>query len=225
MLDRLNDSDHPVLWILVIYPLLVVVLFLFYSLHVSRLVEALPLVLEDPGDAREESSAAKATSPVDYVVVPQSSVDTLTDLHLRDGSVGEMETPKSPEIAEPRHTSTLPATDTARPSTDKLRGATLLFGIQVLIAHRAGVLAARHMGQTSGAGKLIGLLGTAIVTGLLSIAMGAILNARSSQLRGYRTGGNNRARPDLSDPLSKFLFYSWLSLLIPCVRCLFRLVG
>jgi len=225
MLDWLDDSRHPILWMLIIYPNLIIILYLFYCLTLSRLIEDLPLVLKDPIGAKGESSATKDTSPLDYVTVPQSSLDTLTKPKLEASSDNEMDTQIPPVIVETQHTSTMPATDTSRQTAEKFRWPVLLFCIQLLLAHRAGVLAARHMRQTQGAGKLIGILGITIVTILVSLAMGFVLNARSNQLRGYRTGGINRARSNPSDPLSGFIFYSWLSMLIPCIRCLLLTVG
>lgn len=223
MLDWFKDSRRLVLWILVIYPQMIILLYLCYSLKIYRLVQDLPL-REEPSDAKEESSVNKDTSSLNHDTVLQSSIDTLTKPHLGTGSDNEMDSQRPPMIAEQQGTSAITATDLSRQSTKNFRRAVLLFSIQLLLAHRAGVLAARQMRQTEGASKLTGVLGITIVTTLVSIAMGFIMNARSSQLRGYRTPGINRALSDPSDPLSRFLFYSWLSLLIPCIRCSLSLV-
>lgn len=222
MLDWLKDSRHPIVWILVIYPHLIILLYLFYFSKLQRMVKDLPLVMEEPVDAREESSTAKETSLLDDGIVSQCSIDNLKKSTLEASLDDETATQIPPVIAERQ---CITATDTSRQSTGKLWGTALIFSIQLLLAHRVGVLAVRHMRQTQGAGKLIGILGTTIVTILVSLAMGFIMNARSSQLRGYRTADLSRAPTDTSDPLSRFLFYSWLSLLIPCIRCALQLVG
>ncbi len=58
VLDWLDDSGSPALWIIGVYPLLILLLGVTCCTNMTRLVQNLPLVPTDPAETREPKGAA-----------------------------------------------------------------------------------------------------------------------------------------------------------------------
>ncbi|OQV03193.1 hypothetical protein CLAIMM_08269, partial [Cladophialophora immunda] len=114
----------------------------------------------------------------------------------------------------------------SRPKQSKYTKGVLIYGLQILLAHRLGALATRRVQEThSIADKVLGLLAMTVVTLLVLTSLGHLETPRSVTLRGYRTHGRYEPLTSLSDPWTLFVLFTFCTLMAPWLRLLFGLMG
>ncbi|KIW22619.1 uncharacterized protein PV07_10899 [Cladophialophora immunda] len=139
--DWLDDSRNPTLWITTIYPLLIFVLAYASYFRMQALIESFPLPPDDSADTKEienETLEAGDASSADYDMVADDATMTTG---RADKPSSSTEAP-DPRVASKRNESTTPKQKSKRPSlhTKYVQGF-LIYGLQVLLTQRLGVLA------------------------------------------------------------------------------------
>jgi hypothetical protein len=221
----LDDSQNPTLWITTIYPLLIFVLAYACHFRMQALIESFPLPPDDSADTKEienEPLEAGDASSADYdMVVPDA---TITTGHA-DRLSSSTEAP-DPRVASKRNESTTPEQKPKRPylHTKYVQGF-LIYGLQVLLTHRLGVLAISRSDEShSFAAKLIGSLAFSFATFWVLVSSGNLDMSRGVILRGYRSPGRSQNICDQSDPWSIFGTVLLLTLVVPCFRLLLTFI-
>ncbi|KIW35300.1 uncharacterized protein PV07_02003 [Cladophialophora immunda] len=230
LLRWLDDTKNPTLWIIAIYPLLIFLVGLLCHFKMIHLVRTLPLVPEEPAEKAEGTgcSTTEDTSFKEYDVESATSVNDITQnpnlLAESDPAVTGPETREPP----PGDGDSMPAnveheTETvSRHNHSEFIKGVLLYCLQLLLAHRVGVLISRQAHETRRLTDiLIGLLSMSAVTIMLLISPAYLGNARFLTLRGYRTSEKQTFLNDPSDPWASFYAVCILSLVVPWLRLLF----
>ncbi|KIW92532.1 uncharacterized protein Z519_06379 [Cladophialophora bantiana CBS 173.52] len=215
----LDDSRNPTLWITTIYPLLIFVLAYACHFRMQALIESFPLPPDDSADTKEienELLEAGDASSADYDMVADDA--TITTGHA-DKPRSSAEAP-DPRVASKRNASTTPQQMTKRPSlrTKYIQGF-LIYGLQVLLTQRLGVLAISRAHEShSLVAKLIGSLVLSFAAFWVLMSSGNLDMSRGVILRGYRSPGRSQNICDQSDPWSIFGTVLLLTLVVPCFR-------
>ncbi|KAK5060066.1 hypothetical protein LTR84_009950 [Exophiala bonariae] len=178
------------------------------------LVESFTLAPDDPAATKEsEASDIGGTSSIEYDLIQLGCADIVTE--QRDPAD---EIDPTAEIPEARvtpckdersgHRSVSKTEGVSRPKQSKYTTRVLIYGLQVLPAHRLGAFATRRVQETHNIADLfLGFLSMSVVTVLVLISLGHLEASRSVTLRGYRTHGRY-------EPLMSFIR------LLETIRCL-----
>lgn len=230
----LDESLNPTLWIIVIYPLSTILFTVICYLRMTRLIQEIPVA---PGDAigarKPQSAAIEDASFMDYELILHHSADDVTEKRAAQAesipTAGGAE--DKPADAEDNLTTQSQGSPTSETTVSPLHQseffkAAVIFSIQVVVAHRLGVLTVRRIDETKIlVDKIIGLLVMAVGTIALLMSCGIVGGARAFALRGYRTSDGARAPTASKDSLTKFIVFSFLTLLVPWFRILCTLLG
>lgn len=230
--DWLDDSRNPPVWIVAIYPLLIFLLALVCHFQMQDFIESFPLAPDDSAATKEnETSDIGDTSSMEYDLIPPGCADIVTE--QTDPADGINPTAEVPEARVPPcrdessgHKSVSKTEGVSRPKQSKYTKGVLIYGLQILLAHRLGALATRRVQETHNfADKFLGLLAMSVVTLLVLISLGHLETSRSVTLRGYRTHGRYEPLTSLSDPWTLFVVFTFFTLMAPWLRLLFSLIG
>ncbi|KIX08684.1 uncharacterized protein Z518_03341 [Rhinocladiella mackenziei CBS 650.93] len=236
VLGWLDDSRNPTLWVIVVYPLLIVLLNIACQLKMDRLIQSLPLVVNDSTSTREEKSSAHRDSSAGYDMISKNFADNLLEEHLPQerppgenllaDNVPEIQARSSKDASLQHKNIGQTAKDISHHhiQAEVIKGV-LMHTLQVLLAHRLGFLATGLIRKTYHlTDKCIGLLAMSVVTFAFFMSVGFLIRARSVTLRGYRTNGGPKPPTDPSDPVAKFIVFSFLTLTVPWFMILFSFI-
>lgn len=230
--DWLDDSRNPSVWIVAIYPLLIFLLAFVCHFQMQDFVESFPLAPDEPAATKEnETSNIGDTSSMEYDLILPGCADIVTeqtDPADRINPTAEVPEARVPPCRDESsgHKSVSKTEGVSRPEQSKYTKGVLIYGLQILLAHRLGALATRRVQETHNiADKFLGLLAMSVVTLLVLISLGHLETSRSVTLRGYRTHGRYEPLTSLSDPWTLFVVFTFLTLMAPWLRLLFSLIG
>jgi len=215
----LDDSRNPTLWITTIYPLLIFVLAFICHFRMQALIESFPLPPDDSAGTEEIEH-----DPLEAGDAPSADYDMVADDALVTTGHAVKPSPfteaPDPRVASKRNESTTPEQKSEKPSLHaKYVQGFLIYGLQVLLTHRLGVLAIRRAHESHDfVAKLIGSLAFSFAAFWVLVSSGNLDMLRGVILRGYRSPGRSQTLCDQSDPWSIFGTVLFLSLVVPCFR-------
>jgi len=224
----LDDSRNPTLWTITIYPLLIILLHISCHLKMNGMIHGLPLAREDSTDrSKDEYPITEDASSADYDMIAQSSTDNVkengTSSNEIDPAIKGSENRVECAKHEPSgHGNVRTAIEgTSRHNLSEIIKGALMFCLQILLAHRLGVLATGSVRATHHLiDKVMALLALTVATVVLLMSLGTLADARALALRGHRTNDGRRPTSNPSDPFQRFFVFSFLSLLLPWLRVL-----
>ncbi|KAK5059809.1 hypothetical protein LTR84_009692 [Exophiala bonariae] len=225
-----GESNHDILWILVIYPLFIILFSVTSQKLMNVVINSLPLdessrqVVGDDGHPNEKST----TLDLDYSTSSNvSTTDPPTD------RMNEFETVQKPtDAAEPTPLSSSADKPQGHPTKQQERQAddnhksrivqaSILHILVVVMTHRLGMVATRRVQETKDVvEKVLGLLTLSVAIFFAVLSGGKLEHGRVLWGQGYRVSNDDGSLMHGKDALTAFVVISFFSFAIPWVRLL-----
>ncbi|OAG34814.1 hypothetical protein AYO21_11028 [Fonsecaea monophora] len=228
ILDWLDDTKNPTLWIIAIYPLMIVLLGLVCQFRMTHLVESIPLAPdEEPKKTEESERPTPDDTSMEYDLISSTTADSSMKKAETAKPIGTTIKQPEPRVPSPSEEPSRHQNVKHKPTVSPhhhwefVKGI-LLYCLQELLAHRVGVLVARQVQEKHRLlDILVGFLAMSVVTVMLLMSQAYVSNARFLTLRGYRTSQDVKFSSDRDGPLANFFAIAFLSLAVPWLRLLY----